>query len=258
SGGDYKTSLGQFADGLFVAITPDGTLFGTLPTIFAGSWRYLGTAQASDLSFANISKWLGGISALTWLNVIILIGFIYAAWRIPRFWCRYICPVGAIMAVTQKTSLLGMHRDPIKFSDCTECETAFPMQILILVLDLIKFSASTIAVAGVGGVGSSAAYYLARSGVGTIRLVDQDIVEPSNLPRIHGASREDLFHPKAEVISRRLSDSGSRSSVETVVETITDRNVADLFKDVDLIFDGLDNFRTRYILNKFALQSQTP
>src|SRR6058998_4455464 len=39
SGGDYKTSLGQFADGLFVAITPDGTLFGTLPTIFAGSWR---------------------------------------------------------------------------------------------------------------------------------------------------------------------------------------------------------------------------
>jgi len=123
---------------------------------------------------------------------------------------------------------------------------------------LAKLRASTIAVAGVGGVGSSAAYYLARSGVGTIRLVDQDIVEPSNLPRIHGASREDLFHPKAEVISRRLSDSGSRSSVETVVETITDRNVADLFKDVDLIFDGLDNFRTRYILNKFALQSQTP
>src|SRR5438093_4998985 len=122
---------------------------------------------------------------------------------------------------------------------------------------LAKLRASTIAVAGVGGVGSSAAYYLARSGVGTIRLVDQDIVEPSNLPRIHGASREDLFHPKAEVISRRPSDSGNRSSVETVVETITDRNVADLFKDVDLIFDGLDNFRTRYILNKFALQSQT-
>jgi len=123
---------------------------------------------------------------------------------------------------------------------------------------LAKLRASTIAVAGVGGVGSSAAYYLARSGVGRIRLVDQDIVEPSNLQRVHGASQEDLFHPKAEVLSRRLSDFGSWLSVETVVETITDRNVDDLFRDVDLIFDGLDNFRTRYILNRFALQSQTP
>ncbi len=74
---------------------------------------------------------------------------------------------------------------------------------------LAKLRARTIAVAGVGGVGSSAAYYLARSGVGRIRLVDQDIVEPSNLQRIHGASREDLFHPKADVLSRRLSDFGS-------------------------------------------------
>ena len=123
---------------------------------------------------------------------------------------------------------------------------------------LAKLRAATIAVAGVGGVGSSAAYYLARSGVGRIRLVDQDIVEPSNLQRVHGASQEDLFHPKAEVLSRRLSDFGSWLSVETVVETITDRNVDDLFKDVDLIFDGLDNFRTRYVLNNFALQSETP
>src|SRR5438046_10493100 len=62
---------------------------------------------------------------------------------------------------------------------------------------LAKLRARTIAVAGVGGVGSSAAYYLARSGVGRIRLVDQDIVEPSNLQRIHGASGEGLVRPKA-------------------------------------------------------------
>src|SRR5438034_9720091 len=71
---------------------------------------------------------------------------------------------------------------------------------------LAKLRASTIAVAGVGGVDSSAAYYLARSGVGTIRLVDQDIVEPSNLQTVRGAPREDLSHPNAEVRSRRLSD----------------------------------------------------
>ncbi len=141
-GSDYKSSLGPFADGLFIAITPDGTLFGTLPVMLAGSWKFLATAQASDITFSNLSSWLGGISALTWVNIIILIGFVYAAWRIPRFWCRYVCPVGAIMAVTQKNSLLGMHRDPIKCSECKECETACPMQIPILDLDWKKFNDS--------------------------------------------------------------------------------------------------------------------
>src|SRR5436189_3954865 len=115
---------------------------------------------------------------------------------------------------------------------------------------LAKLRAATIAVAGVGGVGSSAAYYLARSGVGRIRLVDQDIVEPSNLQRVHGASQEDLFHPKAEVLSRRLSDFGSWLSVETVVETITDRNVDDLLRDVDMFFDGLENFSTQNLIQR--------
>jgi len=141
-GNDYRTSLGPLADGLFVAITPDGTLFGTLPAILASSWRFLGTAQSSDLTFGNLSSWFGHISALTWLNVVVLVGFVYAAWRIPRFWCRYVCPVGAIMAVTQKNSLLGMHRDPIKCSECKECETACPMQIPILDLDWKKFNDS--------------------------------------------------------------------------------------------------------------------
>ncbi len=141
-GNDYRTSLGPLADGLFVAITPDGTLFGTLPAILAGSWRFLGTAQSSDLTLGNLSSWFGHISTLTWLNVVVLVGFVYAAWRIPRFWCRYVCPVGAIMAVTQKNSLLGMHRDPIKCSECKECETACPMQIPILDLDWKKFNDS--------------------------------------------------------------------------------------------------------------------
>ena len=142
-GSDYKQSLGSdLASGLFIAITPDGTLFGTLPVLLSHSWRFLGTAQVSDLSAANLGSWLGSVSALTWINILILIGFIYAAWRIPRFWCRYICPVGGIMAVFQKNSLLGIHRDPIKCSNCKECETACPMQIPILDLDWKKFNDS--------------------------------------------------------------------------------------------------------------------
>ncbi len=142
AGVDYRASLGPFAPGLFVAITPDGTLFGTLPVMLAGAWKFLGTAQLSDLSFASLASWLSGIPAITWLNVVILVGFVYAAWRIPRFWCRYICPVGAVMAVFQKNSMLGMHRDPVKCSDCKECETACPMQVPILDLDWRKFNDS--------------------------------------------------------------------------------------------------------------------
>lgn len=141
-GVDYRDGLGPFAAGLFVAIAPDGTLFGTLPVMAAGAWRFLGTAQPSDLSLDNLAGWLAGIPALTWVNIVILVGFVYAAWRIPRFWCRYICPVGAIMAVFQKNSMLGMHRDPVKCSECKECETACPMQIPILDLDYRKFNDS--------------------------------------------------------------------------------------------------------------------
>src|SRR6266571_2395137 len=128
TGVDYRSSLGPFADGLFIAIPPDGTIFGTLPVLLAQAWR----------SQFNISS----IPIITWLNILILVGFVYAAWRIPRFWCRYLCPVGAIMAVTQRNSMLGMHRDPVKCSNCKECETACPMQVPILDLDFKKFNHS--------------------------------------------------------------------------------------------------------------------
>jgi polyferredoxin len=142
AGVDYKASLGPFASGLFVAITPDGTLFGTLPMYLAQAWRFFSTAQLSDLTFSLLTTSLQSVSPITWVNILILIGFVYAAWRIPRFWCRYVCPVGAIMAVTQRNSMLGMHRDPVKCANCKECETACPMQVPILDLDFKKFNHS--------------------------------------------------------------------------------------------------------------------
>ncbi len=122
---------------------------------------------------------------------------------------------------------------------------------------LARLRAATVVVAGVGGVGSSAAYHLARSGVGRIRLIDQDIIEPSNLQRIHSATREDLFHPKAEVLSRRLSEFDPSSRIEAAVDTITQTNVDSLLSEADLVLDGLDNFRTRYILNRSSVRTQT-
>jgi adenylyltransferase/sulfurtransferase len=121
-----------------------------------------------------------------------------------------------------------------------------------------KLQSSSVAIAGVGGVGSSAAYYLAKSGVGHLRLIDQDIVERTNLARLHSATTEDLLHPKVEVLANRLSELVEWCQIEPIIETVTDRNADELLGNVDLIFDGLDNFRTRYILSKYSVRSGTP
>jgi len=123
---------------------------------------------------------------------------------------------------------------------------------------LHKLQSLSVAIVGVGGVGSSAAYYLAKSGIGGLRLIDQDIVESTNLARLYSATTEDLFHPKVEVIADGLSELGEWCQIEPIIDTVTDRNVDELLGDVDLIFDGLDNFRSRYILNKYSVSSGTP
>ena len=123
---------------------------------------------------------------------------------------------------------------------------------------LHKLQSSSVAIVGVGGVGSSAAYYLAKSGVGRLRLIDQDIVESANLARLHSATADDLFHPKVEVLANGLSGLTQWCQIEPIIETVTSRNADELLRDVDLIFDGLDNFRTRYILNEYALRTGIP
>ena len=73
-----------------------------------------------------------------------------------------------------------------------------------------------VAVVGCGGVGSAAADYLARSGIGYLRLIDQDIVDLSNLHRLHGASASDIYQPKAEVIANALSRNMPWLKVEAI------------------------------------------
>ena len=123
---------------------------------------------------------------------------------------------------------------------------------------LRKLQESSVAIIGAGGVGSAAAYYLARSGIGHLKVIDQDIVESTNLQRLHAATMNDLYHPKAEVIASRLSEVAEWCNIEPIIETVTDRNADGFLRDVDLIFDGLDNFRTRYILNESAMRIGTP
>lgn len=117
---------------------------------------------------------------------------------------------------------------------------------------------STVTIVGAGGAGSSAAYYLSRSGVGNLRIIDQDIVETTNLVRLHGCEIDDLYQPKAEVLARRLSRLLPLCRLEAVVETVTAKNADALLGGADLVLDGLDNFRTRYVVNRFCAKTRTP
>ncbi len=121
-----------------------------------------------------------------------------------------------------------------------------------------KLQRSRVAIVGVGGVGSAIAYYLFRSGVGYIRVIDQDVVLESNLQRLHGIDYRDIYQPKAEALTRRLSEFQLSCKIEPLVETLTRRNSSELLNGVDLIIDGLDNFRGRYIVNEYSVTESVP
>ncbi len=139
-GFEYKNALGILASGPFIAISPDGTLFGILPTLITIARENFASFLAKPPAIQEILAQLSRIPPLLALRLVILIGFFAAAWKVPRFWCRYACPTGALMAVFQKYSLAGIKRDPVKCTKCPHCEVKCPMQINILDLPWEKFN----------------------------------------------------------------------------------------------------------------------
>lgn len=123
-----------------------------------------------------------------------------------------------------------------------------------------RLLASSAVIAGCGAIGAASANLLARAGVGRIRIVDRDYVEPSNLQRQTLFDEADAAQalPKAVAAERKLRAINSTLSVEGLVADINPRNVVELLKDFDLILDGTDNFETRFLINDFAVSSQRP
>ena len=119
---------------------------------------------------------------------------------------------------------------------------------------------SSAVVAGCGAIGAGTANLLVLAGVGRIRVVDRDFVEPSNLQRQtlfdESDAREAL--PKAIAAERKLRAINSSVNVEGVVADINPRNAEKLLKDFDVILDGTDNFETRFLINDFAIKSGKP
>jgi ferredoxin-type protein NapH len=139
-GSDYKNALGILASGPFIAISPEGTLFGTLPTLLNIARENFASFLARPPTIQQVWVQLTQTPPLLALRLIILVAFFGAAWSVPRFWCRYVCPTGALMAIFQRYSLAGIKRDPVKCMKCPHCEVRCPMQINILDLPWEKFN----------------------------------------------------------------------------------------------------------------------
>jgi adenylyltransferase/sulfurtransferase len=108
-------------------------------------------------------------------------------------------------------------------------------------------------VVGAGGLGSPALLYLAAAGVGTLGIVDFDVVDESNLQRqvIHGQS--DIGRPKAESARDSIAEINPFVKVILHQTHLSSDNALDVFRDYDLILDGTDNFATRYLVNDAAV-----
>ena len=112
-----------------------------------------------------------------------------------------------------------------------------------------KLKASKVLVIGSGGLGSPILLYLAAAGIGTIGIVDFDVVDDSNLQRqvLFGVS--EVGKPKVEAAKRRLESLNPHINLKIYNTQLTSKNAMELIKDYDVVADGTDNFPTRYLVN---------
>jgi molybdopterin/thiamine biosynthesis adenylyltransferase len=120
-----------------------------------------------------------------------------------------------------------------------------------------KLARARVVIVGCGATGSALASLLARSGVGTLRILDRDYVEPSNLQRQtlfdENDARESV--PKAIAAARQISRFNSQIVIEPHVADLVPANVDSLLGGCDLVLDGTDNFETRYLINDYAVKN---
>jgi len=121
-----------------------------------------------------------------------------------------------------------------------------------------KLKRAKVIVAGSGGLGSPISIYLAAAGVGTIRIVDHDRVELSNLNRQVLHWDKDIGRNKVDSATEKLSQLNQSVKIEAVEEMINEANISRLVAGFDLIVDAMDNLPTRYLLNKAAIDNNIP
>ena len=122
-----------------------------------------------------------------------------------------------------------------------------------------RLAAATAVIVGCGALGTVQASLLARAGVGSLRLIDRDFVEESNLQRQLLYTEEDARNrmPKAEAARRHLLAANSGVKIEAGIADLNLENIADLLQ-ADVILDATDNFETRYLINDYSVRENIP
>jgi molybdopterin-synthase adenylyltransferase len=123
-----------------------------------------------------------------------------------------------------------------------------------------RLLASSAAIVGCGAIGAASAELLVRAGVGRVRIIDRDFVEPTNLQRQTLFDEEDARAalPKAVAAERKLRAINADVAVEGIVADVGPGNADELLAGFDLILDGADNFETRFLINDYSIHSARP
>ena len=123
-----------------------------------------------------------------------------------------------------------------------------------------RLAESRVALAGCGATGSALASLLARAGVGSLRIIDRDYVEASNLQRQSLFEEADAADsaPKAMAAARAIARFNSAVAVEPEAADLVPGNIDRLLEGVQLVLDGTDNFETRYLINDYAVKNSLP
>ena len=121
-----------------------------------------------------------------------------------------------------------------------------------------KLLQAKVLVIGVGGLGSPAIYYLAAAGVGNIGVVDDDVVELSNLQRQIIHNQNDLGRKKVESAKEKINLLNDDVKIDIHPIRINHQNLTDLVQNYDFILDATDNFPTRFVINQVCHQQKKP
>ena len=117
-----------------------------------------------------------------------------------------------------------------------------------------KILSSKILVVGVGGLGCPAAESLVRAGIGTIGLIDNDIVNLSNIHRQSLFSSKDVKKFKVNIAAQKLKEINPLTKIETYKSRLNEKNIENIIKNYELIIDGSDNFKTKFLINDCCIK----
>jgi len=112
-----------------------------------------------------------------------------------------------------------------------------------------KILSSKVLIVGIGGLGCPAAENLVRAGIGTIGLIDNDVVNLSNIHRQSLFNSNDIKKPKVSVAAKKLKEINPFTKIKTYKSNLNEKNIKDIIKNYELIIDGSDNFKTKFLIN---------